>query len=97
MTVVDLVETDLEGLFVAVTRLALARLIAVNTFGGICSMDDSFAGIHLHILFSIRCAGGAVLSADRLPECSIGVRSQLWATAPAGLGWASICRRWLRW
>jgi hypothetical protein len=38
MTVeVDLVEADLEGLSVAVTRLALGRLIAVNTFGGICS------------------------------------------------------------
>jgi hypothetical protein len=98
MTVeVDLVEADLEGLSVAVTRLALARLIAVNTFGGICSMDDSFAGIRRHILFSIRCAGDTVLSAESAARVQHWRAESALGNCAGRLGWPSICRRWLRW
>jgi ribonuclease PH len=45
---VDLVEADLEGLFVAVTGLTLALLIAMNAFDGIGSMNHCVTGILIH-------------------------------------------------
>src|ERR1700757_1702143 len=51
---VDLVEADLEGLFVGVTGLTLARLIAMNAFDGIGSINHCVTGILIHSVSSFR-------------------------------------------
>jgi hypothetical protein len=77
---VDLVEADLEGLFVGVTGLTLARLIAMNVFDGIGSMNHCVTGMLIHSVSSFRC--GAKCAVSESMFCPVYVppasREQFW-------------------
>jgi hypothetical protein len=69
---VDLVEADLEGLFVGVTGLTLARLIAMNAFDGIDSMNHCVTGMLIHNVSSFRCGAKCAVRLRRLAALGRG-------------------------